>query len=85
MLDNNFDVSKYDNPVAQAVKKIGSIKKAARKLNVEDYVVMHWIRSGYVRSRMSALILEDKTGSYPPSFDLGDFLSFTSSFQNIRN
>ena len=62
MLNNKYDISKYDNPVAQAIKKIGSVKKAARKLNVADCVVMFWVKSGYVRSRMSALILEDKTG-----------------------
>jgi hypothetical protein len=57
-----FNIGDYDNPVAIAVKKIGGVKKAARKLDTAECVIMLWIRKGFVSRRSCAEILENHTG-----------------------
>lgn len=56
-----FNIDDYDNPVAIAVKKIGGVKKAARKLDTSECVIMLWIRKGFVSRRSCAAILENHT------------------------
>jgi hypothetical protein len=49
-----MQIKDYDNPVARAVIKIGGVKKAAKKLEVAECVIMLWIRKGFVRFKWSA-------------------------------
>ncbi len=58
---SQFKISDYDNPVATAVKKIGGIKRAAKKLGHDEVVIRLWIRKGFVPYRRCAEILNDYT------------------------
>ena len=54
-----MQIKDYDNPVATAVKKMGGIKRAAKKLDTMECVVEVCIRKGYVTSRRYAQILNN--------------------------
>ncbi|OGS94069.1 MAG: hypothetical protein A3H31_03145 [Gallionellales bacterium RIFCSPLOWO2_02_FULL_57_47] len=56
-----MQVKKFDNPVAVAVKKIGGVKKAAKKLDTADCVVEVAVKNGFVRIKRYAEILETHT------------------------
>jgi hypothetical protein len=47
------------NPVADAVRKIGGVKKAAGKLGEPEIVVELWIKKGYVPYRLAAIVLNE--------------------------
>lgn len=53
-----MQIKDYDNPVATAVKKMGGVKRAARKLGTSACVVEVCIR-GFVSSRRYAQILNN--------------------------
>jgi len=54
-----MQIKGYDNPVATAVKKMGGIKRAAKKLCIYPGTVEIWIRNGYVPDYLSAEILNE--------------------------
>ena len=56
-----MQIKDYDNPVATAVKKIGGVKKAAKKLGRMECVIELWIRKGFVPARRYAEILNNHT------------------------
>ena len=58
---NKFRLSDYDNPVAEAVKKIGGVKRAAKKLCKGECVVEQSVRRGYLRYRREAVTLNIHT------------------------
>lgn len=56
-----FNINDYDNPVAVAVKKIGGVKRAAKKLDTAECVVELAVKKGYVGLKRYAVILENHT------------------------
>lgn len=54
-----MQIKDYNNPVATAVKKIGGVRKAAKKLLIDAKTVEIWIRNGYVPNYLSAEILNE--------------------------
>jgi phage host-nuclease inhibitor protein Gam len=47
------------NPVAEAVRIIGGVRKAAKRLGTDVEDVKLWVKRGYVPYRLAAMVLNE--------------------------